>query len=81
MRTGSEVNTPQPPEQVAAQAFMQLKGFPDAEARNMIRVEDQYCWYFYYDIEDEGEIELEVSWSESDGWSTMISSFRPYQGS
>lgn len=63
----------QPQEQVA-QLFMEHKGLGELAPVLVEKVEDQPCWYFDY-LVDGARLELEVSWSEADGWDTTVTDF------
>lgn len=64
------------PEMEVAAFFMRRKGYPDVEPREVERIEGIHCWYFIYELPD-GELELEVTWSEAEDWQVRVSVFRP----
>lgn len=49
------------------------KGYADAVPYDVIAIEGQPCWYFYYDLPD-GHLELEVQWIHGD-WGWAVTSF------
>ena len=58
----------------AAQAYIRHKGFPDVTPQQVIRIEDDLCWYFYYVLPD-GCLELEVTW-EDEQWKYAVTAFQ-----
>jgi hypothetical protein len=62
------------PEALAAQHFMERKGLGHLEPFDVEKLDDQPCWYFYYDL-PEGQLELEVFWDPRDGWETTVTTF------
>lgn len=62
------------PQAVAAQHFMKHKGLGHLTPFDIDQLEDQPCWYFYYEL-PEGELELEVFWDERDGWECQVVTF------
>ena len=70
-------SAPQPaPEELIAAYFMRRKGYPDISPREVARIDGLHCWYFIYTLPD-GELELEVTWDEAEGWQTRVSVFNP----
>lgn len=61
------------PQARAAQLFMDHKGLGEIKPYRDEKIEDEYCWYFYYRL-PEGTLELEVAW-EDDEWNTTVTSF------
>lgn len=59
---------------MAAEAFMSNKGLGHLRPYAIEPLEDQPCWYFYYNV-DGSTLELEVSWSHADGWQVMVTTF------
>lgn len=57
----------------AAQAYIRHKGYPDVVPCDVIEIEGQPCWYFYYDLPD-GYLELEVQWLNGD-WAWSVTAF------
>lgn len=57
----------------AAQAYIRHKGYPEALPNDVIDIEGDLCWYFYYDLPD-GCLELEVAWENSD-WKYTVTTF------
>ena len=47
------------PQDKVARLFMEHKGYPDIRPYEVEKVDDDACWYFYYDL-PEGRVELEV---------------------
>lgn len=62
-----------PPHEQVAQQFMERKGLGDIQPVDIEKLDDQYCWYFYYEL-PEGDLELEVLW-EGNQWHTTVSTF------
>ena len=62
------------PQGRVAQLFMEHKGLGHLQPYDIEKVEDEPCWYFYYEL-PEGDLELEVYWDPSDGWDTQVSTF------
>jgi len=63
------------PQDTAARLFMDHKGYPDARPFEVDKLEDQLCWYFYYEL-PEGVLELEVWWNERvQDWVCTVTSF------
>jgi hypothetical protein len=63
------------PQGRVAQQFMDHKGLGHLRPCDVDKLEDQPCWYFYYEL-PEGELELEVYWDHNDGtWETMVTTF------
>lgn len=67
----------------AAQAYMRRKGYPDIRPYEVIPIEGDTCWYFYYEL-PEGDLELEVVFENSQ-WRWTVSTFRmasdrPFRG-
>lgn len=62
------------PQGLAAQQFMDHKGLGRMAPYDFDKLDDQPCWYFYYDL-DEGDLELEVFWDELDGWEVTVTTF------
>ena len=58
---------------VVARDFMRQRGYYK-KPKLIERVEGDFCWYYYYDL-PEGELELEVSWEEKDGWQATVTDF------
>lgn len=66
------------PQEIAARLYMEAKGYLDARPFEQEKLEDQPCWYFYYDVPGEGEIELEIFFDRQLGeWSTTVTNFIP----
>jgi len=61
----------------AAAEFMRHKGYGDAQPVLIEEDEDDYIWYFFYEL-DEGTLELEVEWSGSK-WFWDVIDFVHYQ--
>ena len=62
------------PQGRAAQMFMGRKGLGQLKPYEVEKLDDQPCWYFYYDL-PEGDLELEVFWDERDGWEVAVTAF------
>lgn len=62
------------PEREVARLFMEQRGY-DVDPMTSERVDDDFCWYFYYEL-PEGLLELEVSWSQDDGWQSTVTDFK-----
>jgi hypothetical protein len=63
------------PEIVVAQWYMSHKGYPDIEAFQVDKLDDQDCWYFYYQL-PEGVLELEVYYDHrKTDWETAVTAF------
>lgn len=60
----------------AAQAYMKRKGYSDVQPVDVIPIEGDLCWYFYYNLPD-GRLELEVSWEEGD-WRYVVTAFQSH---
>ena len=58
----------------AAQDFMAYKGYPNIRPLGQISIEDDECWYFYYQL-PEGVLELEV-FVEGGEYQRKVSLFR-----
>lgn len=58
----------------AAQAFIRRKGYADVVPEDVIKIEGDLCWYFYYDLPD-GYLELEVAW-ENEAWQYTVTAFQ-----
>lgn len=56
----------------AAQAYLKRKGYDDPRPHGVIPIEDDQCWYFYYELPD-GNLELEVAFDGD--WKFRASSF------
>lgn len=66
-----DLNTPQAK---IARHFMHHKGYDQAPF-DVLKLEDQACWYFYYEL-PEGNLELEVYFDlERDDWDVTVSAF------
>lgn len=64
-----------PPQDLAARLYMNHKGYPDARPHEVDKLEDEPCWYFYYELPD-GDLELEVLWDKSqEDWVCTVTSF------
>lgn len=50
------------------------KGYKQALPYDVISIEGQPCWYFYYDLPD-GRLELEVRWVNGD-WVWTVTAFQ-----
>lgn len=62
------------PEAQIAEHFMRHKGY-DKKPHSVEKLEDQPCWYFYYDL-PEGELELEVFYDQDeDDWEVTVTAF------
>lgn len=57
----------------AAQHYMARKGYPKVAPHDVIEIDGQLCWYFYYDLPD-GHLELEVRWVNGD-WGWRVTAF------
>lgn len=64
------MNTPQ---FEAAMAYMADKGYEHAEFIREDHVEDAFCWYFLFGIED-GVVELETEYVDG-GWRWEVTRF------
>jgi hypothetical protein len=67
--------TAEGPHVAVAADFMARKGYPKAVPVRVDRVEARHQWYFDYDL-PEGRLELEVLWTEADGWTVSVWDFR-----
>lgn len=61
------------PQDQAARQFMEQRGYHVSPV-SVERVENDYCWYFYYELAD-GDLELEVSWDSQNGWRATVTDF------
>lgn len=62
------------PQGRVAQQFMDHKGLGTFQPLEVEKLEDQPCWYFYYQL-PEGDLELEVSWEYPEGWEVLVTTF------
>lgn len=62
------------PQAQAARIFMEDKGLGDQEPVEVEKVDGDTCWYFIYEL-DEGDLELEVSWTFESGWECFVTAF------
>jgi hypothetical protein len=62
------------PEAMIAQHFMRKKGYKNVAPVEVEKVDGQTTWYFVYDL-PEGILELEVAWTEKDGWVNTVTLF------
>ena len=62
------------PQAKAARLFMQHKGLGGLKPFDFDKLDNQPCWYFYYNL-PEGKLELEVSWDPAAGWTTCVTTF------
>lgn len=62
------------PQALAAQTFMRHKGLGEHVPYEVEKLDDQPCWYFYYEV-DGGTLEIEASWDPTDGWDVMATAF------
>lgn len=67
----------QTPQGLAAQQFMEHKGLGHLRPYDVEAVDDQPCWYFYYEL-PEGVLELEVYWN-GNAWETCVYTFNVAQ--
>jgi hypothetical protein len=63
------------PQAQAAEHFMRHKGLGNLRPHDVEQLEDQPCWYFYYEL-PEGELELEVAYEVGEGWECMVTTFK-----
>jgi len=61
------------PHEQAALQYMTHKGYPSIEPFDVDALDDQPCWYFYYEL-PEGTLELEVYWNGRE-WETTVTTF------
>jgi hypothetical protein len=66
------------PEETVACRYMADRGYEYAFAAKE-KVEGDTCWYFFYMLPDDVEIELEVSWDQTDGWRVRVTDFSPFR--
>lgn len=65
------------PQQTVARLFMERKGYMDARAKDVEKLDDSPCWYFFYELPD-GDLELEVFFdAERSTWECMVTTFTP----
>ena len=64
------------PQAVAAQHFMDHKGLGHLRPFEVDQLDDQPCWYFYYEL-PQGELEVEVFWDSIDGWECRATTWKP----
>lgn len=58
--------------------YMQRKGFGNIRPVQIIKVDDDYCWYFYYELLAEaGELELEVYYDDELQPHVRVTTFTP----
>lgn len=76
LRLAEEENVSSP-QHMAAEQFMAHKGLPHARPFDVEKVDDEPCWYFYYEL-PEGVLELEVYWN-GDEWETIVYTFNVAQ--
>lgn len=58
-----------------AQEFMAVKGYPNIRPVGVQAVEEQECWYYYYEL-PEGLLELEVYWDpDSEQFKRRVTAF------
>lgn len=63
------------PQALIAQHFMKHKGYSSIEPYDVERLDNQPCWYFYYEL-PEGDLELEVFYDETTKeWETTVTVF------
>lgn len=63
------------PQGRVAQDFMRHKGLGHFAPHDVDKIEDQPCWYFYYDLPD-GHLELEVYYDDVDmEWECSVTTF------
>lgn len=74
MNPNIDLTTPQA--QVAQFFMCDTKGL-DIRPHAVEKVDDQPCWYFYYDV-DGNELELEVFFdAKLDDWTTVVTCISP----
>lgn len=61
------------PQARIAQDFMARKGYKRIKPSAVEKLDDQSCWYFYYEL-PEGHLELEVSYAGGE-WNTLVTLF------
>jgi hypothetical protein len=63
------------PQLLLAQWYMAHKGYPDLDPYEVDKLDDQDCWYFYYQL-PEGILELEVYYDQADNdWQVAVTAF------
>lgn len=68
-----DLTTPQA--QIAQHYMRETKGIKGAEPHDVDKIDDQLCWYFYYQL-PQGELELEVFFSSDiDDWIVTVTAF------
>lgn len=63
------------PQDQAARAYMARKDYPFIEPRDVTKLDGIPCWYYVYDLDNDGLLELEVSWDGRE-WQTVVTAFR-----
>ncbi len=63
------------PQALVAHDFMRHKGLGHLTPQDVDKIEDQPCWYFYYQL-PEGDLELEVYYDAEDReWDCKVTTF------
>lgn len=71
------VGTRELPQDAVARMFMEAKGYPEASALDIEKLDGTPCWYFFYELHD-GDLELEVFYDDkAQEWICTVTSFTP----
>lgn len=69
------MNLDSPEAQIAQHFMRETKGIRDAEPYDVDKLDDQPCWYFYYEL-PQGKLELEVFYDALiDDWKVSVTAF------